>query len=120
LDDNGENCDVDEKWVSKHSVEDIEFLLELSGIDLVENLHENEGLEDVCEVAEFLGSITFWLLHWGVLCLFYILFFEESVITDKFLLFFLCIFDISLIFIWFLTFVEIANVMSKHFLVKIF
>jgi len=119
LDDNGENCDVDEKWVSEHTIEDVQFFFELSRVELVENLHENEGLEDVGEVDEFLGSVTWWLLHWGVVLLFDVISRKEIVITFEF---FFRIFGFLLEFmpiIWFFMSVEFANILGQHFLVEI-
>ena len=61
----GEESDVDEKHVSEHALEDILLsLLQLSGVDLVENLHENECLEHKSEVEALLGGVSSLELLW--------------------------------------------------------
>lgn len=79
LDNDGENCDLEEQWVSKYSTEDVHFHFELSSIELVENLHENEGLEDKGEVEKFLCVVTFWLRQWSVVFLIDLSNFKELV-----------------------------------------
>lgn len=59
LDDESEDCNVDEKHVSEDSLKDVLFsLFKLSGIDLVENLHEHKCLEHICKMKALLGSVT--------------------------------------------------------------
>jgi hypothetical protein len=56
LDEEGQDSDPDEKHVVKDSFENIDLSkFNLLGVDLVENLHEYEYLEDVSEMEGFLG-----------------------------------------------------------------
>lgn len=119
LDDDGEDSDVDEKWVSEHATEDVQFLFELSSIELVENLHENESLEDVGEVDELLGTKSSWLLRWEVLLLLNAFIIKEIVITFEFLLLIFLLLDVSMELIFFNGGVEVANEVGEHFLVEI-
>jgi len=55
LDNECQKCDHNEKGVVEYSVEHVEFSeFNLFGIDLVENLHKNENLENVCEMDALL------------------------------------------------------------------
>jgi len=59
LDDECQNCNDDEKSVVENSFEHVEFAqLDLFGIDLVENLHKNEDLENICEMDALLRVRT--------------------------------------------------------------
>ena len=61
------NCkdrDVNEEHVSEQSGEDIKFFIKFSGVELVENLHHNEGLEDKGEEEELLGLFIFLHFVW--------------------------------------------------------
>ena len=59
----GDDGDPHEKHVVEDSLEDIEFSqLDLLGVDLVEYLHENEGLEDVSEMESLLGGCALLLV----------------------------------------------------------
>jgi len=133
LDDDGENCDLEEQWVSKYSTEDVHFHFELSSIELVEDLHENEGLEDKGKVEKFLCVVTCWLLQWSVLFLIDFIFCKELVnnlslaTTFKFgfliLIEFLYVcYELIIIMIFFsLSFsVEFTSILGKQFLIKIF
>jgi len=55
LDNECQKCDHNEKGVVEYSVEHVEFSeFNLFGIDLVENLHKNENLENVSEMDALL------------------------------------------------------------------
>jgi len=65
LDNESEDNYTDELDVSGHTGEDIEFsVFDLTSVDLVEELHENEGLEDHSVMDKFLGWSTKFLLVW--------------------------------------------------------
>jgi hypothetical protein len=56
LDEEGQDSDPDEKHVVEDSFENIDLSkFNLLGVDLVENLHEYEYLEDISEMEGFLG-----------------------------------------------------------------
>lgn len=60
LDYKGENGYEKEQEVVEEALEDIELsILNLSGVDLVEKLHENEHLEDHCIVKKFLTHVGY-------------------------------------------------------------
>ena len=62
LDDDGEDGDVDEQHVVENAAEHIDFSeLKLSGVDLIEDLHEHESLEDVGVMDDLLGVVS--VLH---------------------------------------------------------
>jgi len=62
LDNESEDDNTHELGVSCDTGEDVEFtVLDLTGVDLVEELHEHEGLEDHGVMDEFLGWSTFFL-----------------------------------------------------------
>ena len=59
LNDEGEDSDANEPGVVAEAREDIEFTVtKLTGIDLVEKLHEDESLEDDCVKLTLLGGFT--------------------------------------------------------------
>jgi len=65
LDNESEDNYTDELDVSGHTGEDVEFsVFDLTSVDLVEELHENEGLEDHSVMDKFLGWSTKFLLVW--------------------------------------------------------
>lgn len=63
LHEDGEDSDVDEERVSEHASEDVQFSFKFSCVELVEDLHHNEGLEDVREQNQFLGTSTKLLVY---------------------------------------------------------
>lgn len=79
MDDESENSDPDEKHVVEDSFEHVDLSkLDLFGIDLVENLHENENLEYVGKVKSFLGWLVKSFFHPWIVRSFLILFFSPS------------------------------------------
>jgi len=65
LDNESQNCDPDEKHVVENAFEDIELSkFDLLGIDLIENLHEDESLENVSEMETLLGGGFFFKYIW--------------------------------------------------------
>jgi hypothetical protein len=63
LNDEGHNHDDVEPTILKHSTEDVPFiLLKLSGVNLVENLHEYKDLEHISEMKGFLSIATVCLI----------------------------------------------------------
>jgi hypothetical protein len=63
------NCkygDTNENPVSENTCKDIEFpIKKKSCIELVEQLHEDENLENECEEQKLLSSDTTWNIKWG-------------------------------------------------------
>ena len=56
LNSNCEEDDKNEEPVVEHALEDIHLsLLDLSSVNLIEELHEDEDLEDECEMQELLS-----------------------------------------------------------------
>lgn len=65
LDNESEDNNTDELGISHDTGEDVEFsFLDLTSVDLVEELHEDEGLEDHGVVKELLGWIATLLFAW--------------------------------------------------------
>jgi len=65
LDDKGEDGDVHEQHVSENTFEHVLFtLLKLSGVDLIENLHEHESLEHKGEVEALLSRMSCFKILW--------------------------------------------------------
>jgi len=129
LDDDGENCDLEEQWVSKYSTEDVHFHFELSSIELVEDLHENEGLEDKGKVEKFLCVVTCWLRQWSEVFLIDMSCYKELVnnlsLATTFKFGFLIMIEFIYVcfdFIFYsLSFsVEFTSILGKQFLIKIF
>jgi len=59
LNEEGDNHDDVEPTILKHSTEDVDLVgLKLSGVNLVENLHEDKDLEHISEVKGFLSIAT--------------------------------------------------------------
>jgi len=57
LHDDGNEHDHKEHLILENAIEHVELSLEqLSGVDLIEHLHEHEGLEDKSEVQSLLGG----------------------------------------------------------------
>lgn len=62
LDHECEDDDRDEKWVSEDTFKDVKLIfLEFSGVQLIEQLHEDESLEDMGVVKKLLGLISFFV-----------------------------------------------------------
>jgi len=64
LNDKGREGNSNEQPISAHSFKDVEGSSQQTGIHLIENLHEHEDLEDVCQMEKFLGSGSLWNLLW--------------------------------------------------------
>lgn len=65
LDNEGEDNNADELGISGDTGKDIELtVFDLTGVDLVEELHEHEGLEDHSVMDKFLGWSTEFLFVW--------------------------------------------------------
>jgi hypothetical protein len=59
LDDESRDRDNNEEIVSEDTLEDIEGSSKYSGINLIEDLHENEDLEHICHVKKLLCIRSF-------------------------------------------------------------
>jgi len=66
LNDGNDNPDDAERWVTQDSLEDIEFVINLSWADHVEDLHEHEEVEDNGKMSWW-GILLEGLVHWLLL-----------------------------------------------------
>ena len=50
LDEERCNPDADEEWIAVESVEDVPLFVDLTSVDLIEQRHHHERVEDDCKV----------------------------------------------------------------------
>lgn len=51
LEDNDDGPYSHKSWVGEHSFKNVELIIDFSGTDHVEDLHEDKKVEDDCEVT---------------------------------------------------------------------